>query len=73
MRSSPSGTVRITSGDNSIGPIGTQITGNPPGTAEGGGTTSAAGADLTSSTGGGQPFTFDNRPAGRTVLLCKKG
>ena len=42
----------------------------PSGTPEGGGTTSADGTGPTGSTGDGQPF--DNRPAFKTILLCKK-
>lgn len=47
-----------------------RITGDPPGTPEGGGTTSTDGTGPTSATGGGQ--AFDNRPSFRTILLCEK-
>ncbi len=50
-------------------PIDTIQSGNPPGTAEGGGISGATGGD------GGHTHTIapaDSRPAFRTVLLCKK-
>ena len=40
--------------------------------ASGGGETGASGTGDTGSTGTGVPIRFDNRPAGRTILLCEK-